>query len=64
MNIELSFELLFNTHYIITSKYIDGHIRCWKISEHNVDFQIFNNVEDAVNFIVTPFPSIQWNIIL
>jgi hypothetical protein len=64
---ELSFEMHFNTHSVKVTKLDNGEIRCWKIKpidQHNtrVDFQLFNNTNDASDFIITPFPSISWNI--
>lgn len=63
---DLSFEMHFNTHSAKVTKLDNGEIRCWKIKsiDHNntkVEYQSFSNIEDASNFITTPFPSLSYH---
>lgn len=58
---ELGFEMTFNTHQVRVIKCTTG-IRCWKQDLFHVDFAIFDDEDTALDYIVTPFPSIHWHI--
>lgn len=62
---ELGFEITFNTHEIRVHK-LGNEIRCWKIAkystEYEVDFEIFYDKDQAIDFIISSPPAMKWHI--
>jgi hypothetical protein len=55
--------ITFPTHEVRASRR-DGKTLCWKINEDRVDFEVFDTDESALEYIITPFPTIQWHLTL
>lgn len=58
----LIFEVTFNTHGVRVRRTDDGKVSCWKYTSTRVDYEVFDNEELSLNYIVTPFPSLGWSL--
>ena len=48
---------------------IDGDIRCWKYADYGyddmrVDYARFTDQEEAMEYIITPFPDIEYSMVI
>ena len=59
---ELIFEMRFKTHGVKVSKLKNGEIRCFKYTNSRFDYVIFHNELDAIDYMIEPFPSLQWKV--
>lgn len=57
---EIKFQITFTTHAVSVMKLTSGSIRCCKYNSNRVDCEYFDNVEDAMDYIITPFPTLGW----
>jgi len=64
---ELAFNMTLPTHIAVVNK-TNLVIYCWKYThdQSKVDFQSFyiHQQEQAIDYIITPFPTLEWNLIL
>jgi hypothetical protein len=64
---ELTFVITLPSHIAKASK-SDTAIHCWKFNhdQSRADYQLFypSQIEQATDFLITPFPSLEWNLIL
>jgi hypothetical protein len=55
----------FKTYQVSISKDLDtDHILCFKSTRDRCDWDSFTTEEDAVNYILTPFPSLAYQLVL
>jgi hypothetical protein len=55
----------FRTYQVAVSRDLDNlHILCFKSTRDRCDFDSFVTEEEAVNYILTPFPSIAYQLVL
>jgi hypothetical protein len=59
---ELKFEMGFNTHGVRVTKLDTGEIRCWKFNNTKYDYEVFTDIDSAIDYITTPMPSLGWHI--
>jgi hypothetical protein len=53
----------FMTHRVAISRDLDSdHILCFKSTDTRCDFDLFTTESEAVDYILTPFPSIVYNL--
>ena len=59
---DLEFQMIFKTHGVRVHR-TDSEIRCWKFTNEHFDFSVFTEVEDAVDYISAPFPTLHWKLV-
>ena len=52
----------FTTHAVTIIKHQPGDIRCFKFTDTRCDYQTFAQEEDAVEWILEPFPLGTWEV--
>lgn len=56
------FVMGFDTYSVMVSKLSDGEIRCWKTNNVMFDYEMFHNHDDAIEYITTPMPTLEWRV--
>jgi hypothetical protein len=55
----------FKTYQVAISKDLDNdHILCFKSTRDRCDFDLFTTEAEAVDYILTPFPSLVYQIVM
>jgi uncharacterized protein (DUF2384 family) len=57
----MEFEMVFTTHGVRVHRASDN-IRVWKFNNVKTDFQVFDTEDEATDYIVKPFPSLEWRV--
>ncbi len=52
----------FRTHAVAVSRDYSDRLHCFKYNRRRCDFDIFDNIESAGDWILEPLPSITWYI--
>lgn len=58
----LQFEMIFATHGVRVTRLETGEIRCWKYTNSKYDYEVFYNVEEAMDYITTAPPTLGWHV--
>ena len=58
----LKFTMTFSTHGVLVTKFDTGEVRCWKYTNSRCDYESFCSEEAAIEYIITPFPSLGWQV--
>jgi len=59
---ELKFKMGFATHAVQVTRLYTGEIRCLKHNNTFFDFEVFTDIDSAIEYITTPMPSLGWTI--
>ena len=63
MHIQSLGYIQFKTHQVAVSRDLDNlHILCFKSTDSRCDFDSFTTEEEAVNYILEPFPSLVYQL--
>jgi hypothetical protein len=63
MHIQPLGHIQFRTYQVAVSKDLDNdHILCFKSTQDRCDWDSFTTEEEAVNYILTPFPTIVYQL--
>jgi hypothetical protein len=58
----------FTTHAVYITRTEQGTIHCWKVAGSTdnplCEFEVFQTEKDATEWIVEPFPSGRWQVVL
>jgi len=56
----LQFEIRFTTYGIRVTQLDNGEIRCWKYTNSRYEFEVYTDIDSAIDFITTEPPSLEW----
>ena len=57
----LEFQMIFKTHGVKVTL-TDTEIRCWKFTNDRLDFSVFTDEEEALDYIAKPFDRLMWKV--